>query len=359
MGTVYANTKIFHFSEQLAAVANDRVVAPIHIRLKPTNRCNHRCHYCCYRNSDLFLSQLMNDADQIPQETMVQLVKDFKQMGVKAVTFSGGGEPLCYPYIADTIDGLAAAGIKIAMLSNGGMLRGDIAEKLARQAVWLRISMDAADPEGYAASRGVSRTEFEKVCSNIKNFASIKGRTCVLGLNLIVTRNNSHQILEFLKLTKELGVDHVKVSGVVVSTTPSANDAYHAPIYSLVRQQLDEALSSLVDTNFAIIDLLHEPKSKTDMFEKDYDWCPMSRFLIVIGADQQVYTCQDKAYTTSGLLGSLKGTDFFHLWHSSETVKRLKTLSPSRDCRHHCVAHTKNLMLLDYFRADRGHLEFV
>lgn len=359
MGTFYANTKIFHFPERLSAVARGEAAAPLHIRLKPTNRCNHRCHYCCYRNSNLFLSQLMNEQDQIPEAKMAELVRDFARMGVKAVTFSGGGEPLCYPYITQTVAGLAAAGIKVAMLSNGGLLHGEVAELLATRAVWLRISMDAADREGYAASRGVTPAEFDRVCANIQRFAAISGRTCVLGLNLIVTRDNSPRILDFLKLTRDLGVDHVKVSGVVVSTEPAANDAYHAPIYPQVRRQLDQAISQLGNAHFTIVDLLHEPESRKEIYQKGYDWCPMSRFLIVIGADQQVYTCQDKAYTTSGLLGSLRETEFAQFWLSPGTTARLKALDPSRDCRHHCVAHQKNLMLLDYFQADPGHLEFV
>lgn len=359
MGTYYTNSKIFHFPEQLAAVARGENPGPIHIRLKPTNRCNHRCHYCCYRNPDLYLGQLMAEADQIPQAKMAELVRDFIRLGVRAVTFSGGGEPLCYPHIAETIRSLAAAGIKVAMLSNGGLLQGEVAELLAREAVWLRVSMDAADREGYAASRGVRLDEFDRVCANLRAFAALPGRRCVLGLNLIVTQANSGRILEFLRLTRDLGVDHVKVSGVVVSTKPEENDAYHAPIYELVRQQLDAALATLVDQRFAIIDLFHEPRSRQEIFSKGYHWCPMSRFLVVIGADQGLYTCQDKAYTESGLIGSFKETDLFRLWHSPETAARLHGLDPSQACLHHCVAHHKNLMLHDYFGADPGHLEFV
>jgi len=359
MGTVYASTKIFHFPDRLAAVTAGKVPAPVHIRLKPTNRCNHRCHYCCYRNKNLFLSQLMNEADEIPRDKMAELVNDFGKMGVKAVTFSGGGEPLCYPHIVETIEGLAARGVKIAMLSNGGLLAGEVAAALAAKAVWLRVSIDAAGREGYAKSRGVSPAEFDKVCANINGFARTPGRRCVLGLNLIVTRDNSPDILDFLRLSKDLGVDHVKVSGVVVSTEPSANDAYHAPIYPAVRRQLDQALATLPDGNFTIVDLLHEPTSTEAMYQKAYHWCPMSRFLVVVAADQQVYTCQDKAYTASGQLGSIRDVSFREMWASPATAARLQRLDPSRDCGHHCVAHTKNLMLLEYFGSDPGHLEFV
>lgn len=359
MSRLYANTKFFHFPERLAAVAEQRLPAPIHIRLKPTNRCNHRCSYCCYRNPQLYLGQLMREQDQIPPEKMAELVRDFISMGVKAVTFSGGGEPLCYPHIQETISALGAAGIKVAMLSNGGLLSGEVAELLAAKATWLRISMDAADAAGYAASRGVGSGEFSRVCANLEHFAARPGRRCVLGLNLIVTRENSGSILDFLKLTRDLGVDHVKVSGVVVSTEPAANDAYHHPFYPNVRRQLDTALACLPSENFAIIDLLHEPGKLQPLYQKDYHWCPMCRFLLVIGADSQIYTCQDKAYTTSGWIGSLAERSFAEFWQSDSANRRLREVDPARECSHHCVAHQKNLLLLDYFESDPDHLEFV
>ncbi len=153
MERLYTNSKIFHFPKHLESVTRGERAAPIHIRLKPTNRCNHRCSYCCYRNRNLYLSELLHENDQIPQEKMRELIADFAAMGVKAVTFSGGGEPLSYPYIYETMQGLRAAKIKIATLTNGSLLTGRIAELLAKNAVWCRISMDAADAETYAAIR--------------------------------------------------------------------------------------------------------------------------------------------------------------------------------------------------------------
>ena len=46
----------------------------------------------------------------------------FAAMGVKAVTFSGGGEPLCYPYLTETLGALAASDIRFAALTNGAKL---------------------------------------------------------------------------------------------------------------------------------------------------------------------------------------------------------------------------------------------
>ncbi|MBM4388870.1 MAG: radical SAM protein, partial [Deltaproteobacteria bacterium] len=182
MGDIYSFAKIFHFTAKLESIANEMLTPPIHIRLKPTNRCNHGCSYCCYRNPDLHLSELMRHDDHIPAGKMEEIISDIAGMGVRAVTFSGGGEPLIYPYFSDAAEGLMTRGVKVSVLTNGSLLNGDIAGLLGGGAAWVRVSMDGASPEDYSKARGVSVREFGKVCSNIGNFARIKRKECQLGV---------------------------------------------------------------------------------------------------------------------------------------------------------------------------------
>ena len=359
MTSVYSDTKVFHFPEKLRAIAEGRLTPPVHIRIKPTNTCTHHCRYCCYRNQDLPLSERMDSRDRIPWEKMRELIEDFGRMGVRAATFSGGGEPLCYPQIQESILAMLDAGVKVAMLTHGALLRGAVAELLARRATWIRVSMDAADPDLYASNRGVDPGEFERVCNNVRAFAMTPGRTCILGLNLIVNQENSGEVLAFLRMARELGADHVKVSEAVVSTDPEENEACMRPFFDTAKRQIAEGIATLQDGGFAIIDKLLLPSSEQEAFDKGYGRCPMAQCLTVIAADQNVYLCQDKAYTTAGLVGSIRDRSFAELWSSPETARKLRELDPRRDCRHHCVSHGKNLKLIDFFEADQEHLDFV
>ena len=359
MSKVYASGKVFHFPGKLGDMLAGRLTAPIHVRLKPTNRCTHRCWYCCYRNPDLFLSERMNERDEIPRAKMQEIVGDLAAMGVRAVTFSGGGEPLCYPHILEAVRGLLDGGVKVAMLTHGGLLEGEAAELLAGGATWVRVSMDAADRETYARLRGVRPEEFDRVCGNVARFAATAGRRCVLGINLIVTRETSGGVLAFLRMAKALGADHVKVSGAVVSTKAAENAAYLGPFFAEVKSQIAEAVAALAGKTFGIVDKFHLPGGTEESFEPTYARCPFAQCLTVIAADQNVYTCQDKAYTTSGLLGSIRGCSFREFWSSDAVRRRLVELNPSVECRHHCVANGKTLTLLDYLEADQDHVDFV
>jgi MoaA/NifB/PqqE/SkfB family radical SAM enzyme len=356
MKNLYSELKAFHFREKLAELARRDVTPPVHIRLKPINACNHACFFCCYRMDELYVSQRFHTKDMIPQRKMREVVRDLGNANVRAVTFTGGGEPLIYPFIVETLEGLLNRGIKVAALTNGARLEGEVGEVLAAGASWLRVSIDAADGETLAKSRRVKPGEFDHIVGNIRRFAEKKHRDCELGINFIVTRMNASRTYDFIKLMKECGADHVKISGCVVSTKAAENNAYHAEHAELVKGEMSRARAELEDDGFHVVDRFH---GCDDNYDKKYTWCPFIHYLNVIAADQVVYACQDKAYTDSGVLGSIREQSLCELWESKEYGQRLAALDPSIQCNHHCVQHGKNVALLNYLTTDQKHLEFV
>lgn len=354
MATVYSSLKLFKFQDHLKALAEKRVLAPVHIRIKPTNACNHRCWFCAYRADNLELGQDMSSRDSIPRKKMLEIVDDIVAMGVKAVTFSGGGEPLIYRHIVETVNRLGRGGVKVAALTNGAFLKGPVADAFARYGTWVRVSLDGWDDASLSRFRGVRAGEFGRIVSNMRAFARRRSK-CVLGVCLIVSKENCGRILEFCRLMKRVGVDHVKLSGCVVSTDGRKNNRYHAPIKAKVRRQI-EAAKKLVTSKFQILDHYHD---LSERFDKSYTLCPYLQFLTVIGADCRVYTCQDKAYTKRGLLGSIEKRSFRKFWFSRENRKRLFAVDPSKSCDHHCVTHAKNLLIHDFLNVDWDHGDFV
>jgi MoaA/NifB/PqqE/SkfB family radical SAM enzyme len=130
MGQAYSALKVFGYPDH-AAAGKGRLRAPVHVRMKPVNACNERCWFCAYRVAELQLGGEMNLRDRIPGPKMREIADDLVEMGVAAVTFSGGGEPLIYPEIAQTVRRLAGGGNKIGSLTNGVALCGDVADAFA------------------------------------------------------------------------------------------------------------------------------------------------------------------------------------------------------------------------------------
>lgn len=354
MTKLYSTMKFHRFQEQLEATRDGRVIAPVHIRLKPINRCNHDCWYCAYRWSELKLGEDMVEADAIPEAKMMEIVDDIVEMKVRAVTFSGGGEPLLYKPLPEAIDRLAAGGVRVASLTNGSNLKGRMAEAFARHGTWVRISVDGWDDDSYVKERNAKPGEFNRLLDNIRAFCA-SGTKCVLGISLIVGEGNHKHVAEACRLFKDCGVNHVKISGVVTSNQSGGCNAYHTPLKAEVARQIELA-SDLVDDRFHILNHYHDVPER---FDKSYDRCPFLMFQTVIGADCQVYACHDKAYTVPGTLGSIKDRRFKDFWYSEDNRRAMHAIDPSVHCTHHCVANAQNLAILDYLSIDPEHGLFV
>ena len=356
MASKYSKYKIFHFKEKIDSLSkeDETILPPINIRIKPTNVCLHNCWYCSYRLDDVQLGQDMVEKDYIPKEKMMEIIDDCVDMGVKAITFSGGGDPFYYKYLLDTVKKLSTTPIKFSSLTNGVKLKGEIAEIFAKHATWVRISIDGWDDKSYAQYRGIKEGEFSKVIENLENFKKLEG-DCALGVSLVVDDKNYIHVYEIVKKMHETGVDSIKVSPCVVSNSGDENNKYHEPLYDRVQEQLLRAKQDFESGNFEVFNSYHFSENE---FDKDYNWCPFSQILPVIGADMNVYPCHDKAYNLDdGLLGSIKDISFKEFWMNDKN--KFFKINPSKVCNNRCVPDEKNKMLIDYLDVDRGHLDFL
>ncbi|MSN25204.1 MAG: radical SAM protein [Geobacter sp.] len=356
MGLLYTRMKIFHFKDKLDSLpaSSGIILPPVNVRIKPTNACNHNCWYCAYRAKNLQLGQDMNVNDSIPRDKMLEIIEDLVKMGVKAVTFSGGGDPFCYPHLLETAQRLAESPIKFAALTNGSRLTGELSEVFARNATWLRISMDGWDDNSYREYRDCPDGEFTRIIRNMEQFKKVGG-SCYLGVCIVVDHKNCHHIYDLVKLLSEVGVNSVKVAPCIVSNSGAENNVYHDPIFATVKEQTRRAVADFGTSDFEIFDSYH---TQLDTFEKPYTWCPYLQISPVIGADLNVYSCHDKAYNLEeGMLGSIRDRTFKELWNSDKN--RFFKIDPSKVCNHHCVVDGNNRMIHEFLEADKKHLDFV
>ena len=355
MGLLYTQYKMFHFKDKIDSLPRELVTAPppLHVRIKPTNVCNHDCWFCAYKDSNMQLGKDMVERDFIPESKMLEIIDDCAEMGVKAITFSGGGEPLVYKYMPQTLRKLVETPIAFATLTNGARLKGEVAELFAKYGTWVRVSMDGYDNESYQKFRSTGKGEFDKIITNMEAFKKIGGK-CYLGVSFIVGQENYHAIYAMSKILSEIGVDSLKISPTITSNESEAINAYHAKIYNEVKEQVARAQADF-GSRLEIYDSYHY---QLESFEKSYTWCPYSQMLMVIGADLGIYPCQDKAYNIEeALLGSLKDISFKQWW--AENKEAFFKINPSKVCNHHCVSDNKNKVILEYLNADKEHLGFV
>lgn len=351
----YSDLKIFRHCEKINALISGKITPPIYIRVKPTNRCNHRCYYCSYADKDdLNLRKDVSKQDSIPWKRLENVLNDFGEMGVKAVTFSGGGEPLVYPRIADAMRLILDNQIDLSIITNGQNLDGKNADLLAN-AKWVRISMDSCDAKTYAKIRNIPEKSFYKISKNIKQFSDIKNNKCELGINFVVNHENANDVFNMAKYVKDLGVNHIKFAARITSNLHD----YHAQFKQNVIRQIRKASKELPDKYFKIINKYEGDFENAGIFHRTYHKCPIMQCVSVVAADSKVYTCHDNAYVANGVLGDLKDMSFKEIWFSDKTKEFFTSFDPTKYCNHHCVFDKRNILLNNFLDIEAQHQNFI
>ncbi|MDE2020455.1 MAG: radical SAM protein [Patescibacteria group bacterium] len=339
----YSDAKIVWFPEKLASFRDGNITAPIYVRVKPTNRCNQKCDFCAYGHGDwdIGMHETVEHRDVIPRQKMLEVLEDFHALGVKAVTYSGGGEPLMHPDITEFMSTTVQYGIDLSIITNGSMLEGERAAIL-RSSNWTRVSMDYTDATQMSQSRRVPENQFGRVLKNISEFAKAKPRSCELGVNYIVTQTNVTGLAAFCKRLRDCGVENVRISPV---WRPDFA-AYHKPIASAVASEIDAA-RALTNPAFAIYSS-YDLDSSSHQIRRGYHKCYFSQMVPVVGADQFIYGCHNVAFSEHGKIGSIKNRRFRDLWFSDEARRFFDGLDPDVSCRHQCASDGRNKLIAGF-----------
>ena len=111
-------------------------VYPIYVEVSPTGACNHRCTFCALD----FLDYRPDALDPAPFR---ERFREMADLGVKSVLLAGEGEPLLHKEIARLAQDAAAAGLDLALTTNGTLLTERLVEELLPHLTWLKVSVDA------------------------------------------------------------------------------------------------------------------------------------------------------------------------------------------------------------------------
>ncbi len=344
MKNKYSPYKIVWFWEKLNSFSSGEVKAPIYIRIKPTNRCVHNCYFCVYRFKFCKMHELCNRTDELSKEKLIEIVNDLSQIGTRAVTLSGGGEPLCHPGILEILSEINRLGLDNSIITNGQLLSGDRAMAL-KNAKWVRVSMDYYDGVSFEKSRRLPGKFVLEIYKNIENFAKIKNKNCDLAVNFIVTKDNYTHLFKIAEELKGLGVENVRFSPLWVTDFKS----YHKPLKEEVLLQIRQAREVLNNDNFTVYDSYNIEEQAQ---KRTYSKCYMMQITPVIAADSNVYSCHNKAYDKEGLIGSIKDKKFSQLWFSPEAKNVFENLNPIEYCsRHQCAGDKKNILINEFLEA--------
>jgi 2-iminoacetate synthase ThiH len=106
---VYSPWKAAHHIDRIHALRGGAQPVPAQLQLIISDLCNHNCSFCAYRMENYTSNQLFGEADpitgiinnnpnrMISYEKCIEILDDCKEVGVKALQYTGGGEPTVHP----------------------------------------------------------------------------------------------------------------------------------------------------------------------------------------------------------------------------------------------------------------------
>lgn len=298
-------------------------VYPIHIEIDPTAFCNHDCVRCSYTQEidGVRESTIYQQGNKLTLDRFISLVDEFKAIGIRAVTLSGGGEPLSHPEINSMIKAIDQAGIEFGVITN---LSLKIDAELLSRAVWVRVSLDAGSTETYAQLHRPPDGEkaFSRVLENMENLRRINPKLD-MGVNFIVQPENYNEIFQAARLVKQRLASYIRF--VPAITTEKID---YRSIWSEV-DRLQKKSLELVDDHFHVFNI-KERFDAIENSEKSYSFCYKQQVHPLLGADGNIYPCCLLKYYPKHDLGSVLNRSFKEVWHGEQRKIWLEELDVSK-----------------------------
>ena len=353
---VYANVdKVFEFIK----TGN---TTPLLIEFDPSNACNHGCYFCI--SSYIHLPESKNlktfNRSILPEDILLKTCKEFVDMGVKAINWTGGGEPTVNPALKNAISYIGEnSDIKMGMFTNGTLLdRWDLFETLVDNMTWVRFSVDAGTEETYNNIRRAKEgQEWEKMISNLQTLISTnkaKGNKLDIGTGFVITPDTYTEIVDFANTFAKYDVDYCQYKPEIVNRERESGVQRTVKFWEEeVEPRLQKAKDILGDkfqiNGYKLTDLENDPT----LYGRNYKKCLGSQIQPCIGADGEVYVCTNHRGYKEYSYGSLYEKSFMDIWNDltkrSEVMFNIEEKECFSNCTQLCKPHESNKACWDIY----------
>ncbi len=308
-------------------------IAPLHIDLGITTGCNMACTYCY---GVLQGRTGVKKRYDMSAETLVNLLTDAKEAGVRSVAVIGEGENTLNPAL---YEGLACAkkiGLDVSLATNGIIIDQERLEEMMSALTWIRFNISAAEPGSFFRIHRVRK--FDRVIDNIRACVAAKkanGNHTTVGLQMVVVDDNVEDIVPLARLGGELGVDYLVVK--------ACSDTYEGTLDSPVDKYLElEPVFKEAESYSGNGYLVSVKWSKLqNRGFKDFKVCYGTQFIIAVSGDGSVFPCGHffNIRRDEFCMGNLNHTRFRDLIQSErywEVQRKVQALDVNRDCESNC-----------------------
>jgi len=331
------HNKIFYHPDKIKDLLNKGETIPITWELDTTNMCNHNCIGC----KDIGAGGRSNN-DSLTYEEAKNYTNQIVEIGSKAITITGGGEPLMNNNTPKIIEYIKSKGLDVAIITNGTLLNDESIDIIVKNCTWVRISIDAGDSKTYKKVRNVPEHYFKLAFENMEKLVKRKKElksTITIGSSFLTSEITIPSLVKYTKKCKKSGVDYIQIR------------TYHRNY--IVPYNITE-VKSLEDDNFKIY--YSDNKYKKD-YKKTYQKCLAYSLSGVINV-HSVYICCHFRGIENKKLGDLRENTLLEIWYSERKNNIIKNLNIKK-CLPNCRLDLVNQEIHKLIYNDIQHKNFI
>jgi len=183
------------------------------VYLEVTTRCNFSCATCLRKTGAVPMNLDM------PLGRLKKLAGQLAALGTcEEVILLGYGETLCHPRALEVLDILKSKGFRVTLVTNGQLLTQAAAEEFVRMGLYrVFVSIDGGDHLVHQKIREGS--DFNRIVRNLKHLDRFKKERRTdrpeVGLETVVTKDNTRQVRQILKLADEVKAGEVLLTNLL------------------------------------------------------------------------------------------------------------------------------------------------
>lgn len=328
--------RILQHKETLEEIERGRgtLCPPLHVHIEPTERCIFRCRFCGSHGEEKH-KKIISTADfdftgkrQFCLDRLLRLIDELADVGTKAISFTGTGDPLVYPYMDQVLKRIRERGIQSAVTSVLAMqIRDSLVMELAKTR-WVRWSMNAGTVATYAYVHNPISADgaklFNRVQENIRRInkaRQLEDRPCALNASFVISVYNKQDIAPAARLASALGVDSISFRpDTPVEKQSSAFEYDKQTVHDI--QMVKQELSS----NRFKVYTGGERLEDTQKIGDPGVVCFYSNHQTYIAANGDVYPCCYTRHMSHYSMGSISERDFKGFWFDKNRQANYKKL---------------------------------
>lgn len=304
---------------------------PVCVHIHPTDMCQDDCKFCCavpYRSENKFKG--------LPLDRTLETIEQLKEMKVKSIQFSGGGEPMLHKGFDEMFLSAKSFCDTVGVVTNGGMLAKH--HEILLTGASLRISVNACTAENFEFVQTAGKQVFKQRLKIVREFLSDSNRTSSAGVGFVFnehTEFTEYEFLSFLNRLYESGLDFFSMRPEF--SLSGKNDLIQEKFESKepIFRRAKELFPSCMITSERMNGVWGGEQSRG---------CSITNLHTILSASGKAYLCCAMKHS----YGNFLEKDFKDLWFD-ERLKMTKSIDPRKDKRcEWCVLSQYNKFIEQY-----------